>query len=85
MIFSVYFYKRNCHYSASVHCAGFYFTFNDAKKRLQKIIPDYKITGHNSHIAENNNVIGWINKNTIGDINNFDLTCNQPYSAISLI
>jgi hypothetical protein len=30
-------------------------------------------------------MVGWINKNDIGDYNKFDLNINQPYNSIKII
>lgn len=79
-IYTVYFYDTLQSYP-TVYPVGFYDDIENAKKRLDQIIPDYN-PGIN-HTVCGNYRIGWINKNVIGELNT-DLSASQPHSAVCL-
>lgn len=84
MFYGVYFYET-IRFSGGTFLVGFYDNIDDAKKRLEQIIPDYK--KHINNTVINNNRIGWINEYNMGDFK-FDLynglNVSQPHSSIDI-
>ena len=81
MFYGVYYYDVG-YEQATVYLAGYYETLNDAKMRLDKLIPNY-VRGHKNSVIGNGR-IGWVNKCEFGDFKHNDLSCNQPYSSVNL-
>ena len=70
---------------ASVKIAGTYINKDDALNRIFNIFgKNYRLSNNNTIIYSKNGLCGWINKNNIGDYNNFNLNINQPYNSIQL-
>ena len=79
-VFTVHFYHVTLS-AATVYLIGFYDNLEDAKQRLSQVIPNYK--NHINNTVTGGGRIGWINRNTYGDLNTA-LSCSQPHSTINL-
>lgn len=80
-IYTVCFYHMSQSGSPDVHLIGYYDNIHDAVDRLKIIMPNYKKWTNNTVME--NNMIGWINKNSFGPfVSNLSMT--QPHSAVNL-
>ena len=79
-IYSVYYYNLGNSY-VTVKFSGMYDNLEEAKDRLQRIIPNYKRYINNT--VTNHGKIGWINENNTGDFDS-ELSASQPHSSINL-
>ncbi len=71
---------------ASVKIGGTYLNKEDALNRIYKIFgKDYRLSTNNKILYSKNGLCGWVNKNPLGDYNNFQLNIDQPYNSIELL
>lgn len=83
MFYGVYIYNAiESSSSSSVFLVGIYETLNQAKIRLNELVPNYE--KHYKNTVKSKNMIGWINEYQFGDIDYNGLTCCQPHSSIYL-
>lgn len=79
-IFSVYYYNT-LSFDKVTYPLGHYDNVDDAKHRLKTFMSKYK--KYNNNTVYNNHLIGWINKNSFGDLTS-NMSASQPHSAINL-
>jgi hypothetical protein len=79
-IYTVYYYNVLGN-NKKVYLIGIYNNIYVAIEKLKIVIPNYKQHINNTVIG--NNLIGWVNKNNIGDTQ-IPLIVNQPHSAVDL-
>ena len=84
MFYGVYYYNNEFSpYSTNVYMAGFYENLDDAIKRLQEIIPNYKKNYRNS--VSNKYRVGWINQYDFGDIQYNGSNASQPHNSVNIL
>lgn len=83
LFYGVYYYSPSSS-SASVYLAGYYQTLDEAKERMQILLPKYESHYHNAVRSPINYRIGWINQFEFGDVEYDGLSCSQPHNSVNL-
>jgi hypothetical protein len=79
MFYGVFYYAIS---DSRVILAGYYSTLDEAKNRLNVLLPNYQAYYRNT--VKSLSKVGWINEYDFGDINITQNTCDQPYLSINL-
>jgi len=83
MFYGVYYYSPSG-FSTSVYLAGYYQTLNEAKERMQVLLPNYEPHYRNAVRSPINYRIGWVNQLEFGNVEYDGLSCCQPHNSVNL-